>query len=147
MTFATAPSRARRIACKDDFLFGTVRPLQKSHAWAPGACIASTGFAVVRAKRGLASSRFIGHFLLSDESTLRADQFAVGSGYPALSEKDLGEFVLPALTLGEQRRIAEILDTIDSTIRHNEAELAKLRELRVGLAADLLSGRVRTVAA
>ena len=43
VTFGTAPSRARRIARKDDFLFGTVRPLQKSHAWAPRACIASTG--------------------------------------------------------------------------------------------------------
>ena len=59
LTFSAAPSRARRIARKDDFLFGTVRPLQKSHAWAPRDCIASTGFAVVRARKGLADSRFI----------------------------------------------------------------------------------------
>ena len=49
--------------------------------------------------------------------------------------------------LEEQRRIAEILDTVDGTIRSNESELAKLRQLRAGLAADLLSGRVRTVVA
>ena len=147
LTFSTAPSRARRIARKDDFLFGTVRPLQKSHAWAPRGCIASTGFAVVRAKMGLADSRFIGHFLLTEEATLRASQLAVGSGYPALGEKDLGEFAFPNFTLEEQQRIAEILDTLESTTEHNEAELAKLRELRAGLAADLLSGRVRTVAA
>ena len=146
LTFSTAPSRARRIARKNDFLFGTVRPLQKSHAWAPRECIASTGFAVVRAKPGLADSRFIGHFLLTEEATLRASRFAVGSGYPALGEKDLGAFAFPNVTLEEQRRIAGILDTLDSTIEHNEAELAKLRELRAGLAADLLSGRVRTVA-
>ena len=49
--------------------------------------------------------------------------------------------------LEEQRRIAEILDTIDKTIRVEEAQGDKLRRLRSGLAADLLSGRVRTVAA
>ena len=87
VTFRTAPSRARRIARKGDFLFGTVRPLQKSHAWAPRDCIVSTGFAVVRAKRGLADFRFIGHFLLSEEATLQASRFAVGSGYPALGEE------------------------------------------------------------
>ena len=138
VTFGTAPSRARRIVRKDDFLFGTVRPLQKSHAWAPRDCIASTGFTVVRAKRELADSRFIGHFLLSEETTLQASRFAVGSGYPALGEKDLGEFVFPDFTLEEQRRIAEVLDTIDETIQATERVIAKRRVLRAGLAADLL---------
>ena len=53
---------------------------------------------------------------------------------------------LPLPPLEEQRRIAEILDTVDGTIQQSEAELAKLHELRAGLAADLLSGRVRMVA-
>ena len=47
----------------------------------------------------------------------------------------------------EQRRIAGILDSIDETIRSNEEQLDKLKQIRSGLAADLLSGRVRTVAA
>lgn len=46
-----------------------------------------------------------------------------------------------------QRRITAILDTIDETIQANEEQLGKLRQLRSGLAADLLSGRVSTVAA
>ena len=101
-------------------------------------------------ERGLADFRFIGHFLLSEVSDPPSTlEFAVGSGYPALGEKDLGEFAywLPNLTLEEQRRIAEVLDTVDGTIQQNEAELAKLQELRAGLAADLLSGRVRKVVA
>ena len=49
--------------------------------------------------------------------------------------------------LEEQQRIVGILDNIDETIQVNEGRLNKLRQLRSGLAADLLSGRVRTVAA
>lgn len=147
MTFGAAPSRARRIARKGDFLFGTVRPLQKSHAWATKDCIASTGFAVLRAKQGQADSRFLGHFLLTEEVTLLASKFAVGSGYPALGERDLAAFQFPDLPLEKQKRIAAILDSADLAIQENEAELAKLQKLRSGLASDLLSGRVRTVAA
>lgn len=55
------------------------------------------------------------------------------------------EVCLPPLK--EQRRIAEILDAADYNIEADEMRLAKLRELRAGLAADLLSGRVRTVVA
>ena len=49
--------------------------------------------------------------------------------------------------LEEQRRIARILDDMDETIQANRRQLEKLRQLRAGLAADLFSGRVRTVKA
>ena len=47
--------------------------------------------------------------------------------------------------LEEQRRIANILDDFDNVIQANRRQLEKLRQLRSGLAADLFSGRVRTV--
>ena len=46
----------------------------------------------------------------------------------------------PSPPLEEQRRIAEILDTVDGAIQLYEAELVKLGELRAGLSADLLVG-------
>lgn len=49
--------------------------------------------------------------------------------------------------LDHQRRITAILDAIDEAIQANEEHLGMLRQLRSGLAADLLSGQVRTVAA
>ncbi len=49
--------------------------------------------------------------------------------------------------LEHQRRITAILDTIDEAVHSDEKHLHKLRELRAGLSVDLLSGRVRTVAA
>ena len=68
------------------------------------------------------------------------------TGVPGLNRGDAYERSVPVPPLEEQRRIAEILDTANGTVQRYEAELVKLGELRAGIAADLLSGRVRTVA-
>ncbi|MFF7339312.1 restriction endonuclease subunit S [Streptomyces sp. NPDC008163] len=44
--------------------------------------------------------------------------------------------------LSEQRRLVSALESCDEQIAQEEGELAKLRELKVGLVDDLLSGRV-----
>ena len=46
----------------------------------------------------------------------------------------------------EQRRIGGILDAADDAIRQTENELAKLRQVKLGLMDDLLSGKVRVEA-
>ena len=146
--FADAPSRARRVVRDGDVLFGTVRPQLRPHAKVSGdGFVASTGFCVTRPKPGRADGGFLGHYLLSDEANRQAARREVGSNYPAITERDVGALVLPHMPLEEQRRIAEILDTVDETIRANERKRDKLRQLHSGLATDLLSGRVRTVAA
>lgn len=48
-------------------------------------------------------------------------------------------FMVARLELPEQRRIAEILDTLDETIRKTEQLIAKLKQLKQGLLHDLLS--------
>ena len=129
-------------------LFGTVRPGLRSHARVVGdGYVASTGFCVTRPRPDVADSNFLGHFLLSDQATRQALQREVGSNYPAVTERDVAAFRLPRLLLEQQQQIASILDAIDATIRAHRKQLDKLRELRAGLASDLLSGRVRTVVA
>ena len=64
---------------------------------------------------------------------------------PRTSWKRLGgfEFLLPPLP--EQRRITEILSSVDDQIAANRASAEQLRRLKRGLMDDLLTGRVRTV--
>ena len=146
--FAEAPSRARRVVRDGDVLFGTVRPQLRPHARVTGeGFVASTGFCVTRPKAGMADGGFLGHYMLSDQASRQAARREVGSNYPAITERDVGSFRLPRISLEEQRRIAEILDTVDESIRANEQQRDKLQRLRSGLAADLLSGHVRTVTA
>ena len=73
------------------------------------------------------------------------DEASHGTG--RLQTSLLGGLKLWLPPLDEQRRIVEIFDSIDEIMQANEGRLAKLRRLRSGLAADLLSGLVRTVAA
>ena len=73
----------------------------------------------------------------------RANQTA----QPGVYLGELRTIGIPSPPLAEQQRIVSILDTINETTQANEKQLSKLRGLRSGLAADLLSGRVRTVAA
>lgn len=138
-TFASAPSRARRLVEPGDFLFGTVRPQLRSHAWPGRSCVASTGFTVVRAKRGVADIRFLGHFLLSDEAARQVAALEVGSSYPAVNERDVGRLRLPHVSLEEQRRIAEVLDTIDDTIQATERVIAKLTTARMAILDELVA--------
>ena len=53
---------------------------------------------------------------------------------------------LPA-SLSDQRRLAASLRAVEAAIRTDQCALDKLREVRSGVAADVFSGRVRTVAA
>ena len=53
----------------------------------------------------------------------------------------------PRVPLGEQHQITERLAATETSVLRLKEETAKLNWLRSGLAADLLSGRVRTVAA
>ena len=72
---------------------------------------------------------------------------ASGTTFAEISGRDFGRIVVRLPPLADQRLIAERLDAVDVTIREEDGRLEKLRQLRSGLAADLLSGRVRTVAA
>lgn len=52
---------------------------------------------------------------------------------PSVNQRDIGAIPISVPPLEEQRRIAEILDTIDETIRATEGVIAKLRAVRWGL--------------
>ena len=68
------------------------------------------------------------------------------TGVPGLNRADAYGCLLLVPPLEEQREVAEVFQAIDSAISQCEEQRDKLRQLRIGLTADLLSGRVRTVA-
>ena len=72
---------------------------------------------------------------------------AQGGIMSAIRSETLCSLQLPTPPMAEQRRIWAVLQAAASKIDAHLVQLSKLRQLRSGLAADLLSGRVRTVAA
>lgn len=69
------------------------------------------------------------------------------TGVPGLNREDVYERIVCVPSQQEQQRIVDVLSSVDDVIQAHECQCAKLRRIQTGLAADLLSGRVRTVAA
>ena len=66
---------------------------------------------------------------------------------PNINAQEYAKAVLPLPPIEEQHQIVKALDEVYAALKSERDLREKLRRLRSGLAADLLSGRVRTVAA
>ncbi|RLF58276.1 MAG: hypothetical protein DRN37_05215 [Thermoplasmata archaeon] len=64
---------------------------------------------------------------------------AQGSTFEAIGKNELANLKVLQIPLPEQRRIAEILDTIDEAIQKTEALISKLKAMKQGLLHDLLT--------
>ena len=91
--------------------------------------------------------RFLMEMLNSRSVASQLRRLSQGVTRDRVNLRQLRWIVLRVPPLDEQRLIAKILDTVDEAVQADEEQLNKLRELRSGLSSDLLSGRVRTVAA
>jgi type I restriction enzyme S subunit len=87
--------------------------------------------------------RFLFYYLAMNYKKLR--ETTIGTGIPHINKKVFEEFPIPLPPVDEQRRIAEILATIDKTIELHHEEKARLDRLKRGLMDLLLTGRVRVV--
>ncbi|HKQ49910.1 MAG TPA: restriction endonuclease subunit S [Phycisphaerae bacterium] len=116
-----APSRAQRLVRPGDTIVSTVRPNRRSFLYLrePAAnTVVSTGFAVLRAKKGL-QPRFL-FYLVSDQAfTDYLVSHEKGSAYPAVNANvfSVAEVSLPPLA--EQRAIAAVLGALDDRIELN----------------------------
>ena len=143
LSFQKAPSRARRRCRPGDSIFGTVRPNLQSHGYVPSKkkelLVASTGFTVIRPHRGLADGRYLFFSLLGDDILRQSVNAAVGSNYPAVTDRDVREFRLFAPPVDQQSKIADVLEALDTQIQKTEALITKLEKVKEGLLHDLLT--------
>jgi type I restriction enzyme S subunit len=63
----------------------------------------------------------------------------VGSNYPAINSSDVKRLQIPDWKPYQQRRIAEILSTVDEAIEQTEALIAKYQQIKAGLMHDLFT--------
>lgn len=139
MTFADAPSRARRLVAAGDTIMSTVRTYLRA-VWPvraaddPETLVASTGFAVLTPRQGL-DPDFFSWFAQSDPFIEEVVSRSTGVSYPAINAADLGRFYVPMPALSEQRAIADLLATETFRI---DALIDKKRRL-----LDLLGDRYR----
>ncbi len=136
-----APSRARRIIHQNDVIMSTVRPYLKAFALVPREYnnqICSTGFAVLSCKNEI-SPRYLLYTLFSKEVIEQCNKMMMGGQYPALNQSQVAKIELPLPHLSEQRRIAEVLGTVDSAIQKVGGAIERTERLKKGLMQRLLT--------
>lgn len=92
-------------------------------------------------------SDYLMWFLRSTEGQRRLRHISVGTTRAELSLHALRRVRVPVPSLAVQEDVVTAVDQASACLGRERRHLVKLRGARTGLAADLLSGRVRTVAA
>ncbi len=140
MTFADAPSRARRLVQDGDTILSTVRTYLRAVLPIRGPAddlVVSTGFAVLTPGPEL-EPRYLGWLAQSNPFVEGVVARSVGVSYPAISPREIGNLRVDLPPLDDQRIIADYLDIEIAGIY---ALMAKKRDL-----ARLLRERARSYA-
>ena len=146
LTFAEAPSRARRRVCAGDILVSTVRPYLRNFARvreAPRNLVASTGYAVVRPSDGV-DGLFLYQHVMSEAFVEFLKPRMSGSNYPAVRSDDVEAYTLSCPPLPEQGKIAAILSSVDDAIEKTQAVIDQVQVVKRGLMQELLTRGLRS---
>jgi type I restriction enzyme, S subunit len=95
------------------------------------------GLGAVLAKPDVADDVFLLHAIEANLDFLH--RRSQGSTFLAIGSKDLYSLPVPAPSLATQRRIVEILLTLDEAIEQTEALIAKSQQIKAGLMHDLFT--------
>ena len=145
MTFAESPSRARRLARPGDIIYSTVRPLLRRIFRAPmhDHAVYSTGYAIIEPKQA-SNGSFIFHAMTTATVERQVHGRLTGSGYPAISARDLATVSLPRQSQNQREMIGNRLDFLlaEEEILGRLAKQTQLQsqELRKRLLSGALAG-------
>ena len=101
--------------------------------------------AIIRPKEDL-KSEFLFYYLKSESVLNQAEDAAVGVAQRTISLTSLRAYKIVKPSLEEQNRIVTILQQQDQIIKDLESEKQKYIDIKKGLMADLLSGKVKVSA-
>ncbi|MED1085499.1 restriction endonuclease subunit S [Bacillus mycoides] len=142
LTFGEAPSRARRIVHIGDTIISTVRPYLKAFAFINkdyDRQVCSTGFAVLTPKETKVDPKYLYQTILSDKFVEYTKSKMTGSNYPAINAGDVKDYRIYLPPLQEQKKIAEILSSVDEAIERTEEIIEQTEKIKKGLMQQLLT--------
>lgn len=95
--------------------------------------------ALIKPHREKIDATYLAKQLSSKPIAARLAQLANGSTRYGLSSSAIASTTIPLAPLAQQRRIAEILSTLDEAIEQTEALIAKHQQIKAGLMHDLFT--------
>lgn len=127
------PSRARRKVKKDSIIYSTVRPNQRHFGiikTQPENFLVSTGFAVIDVDAGMLDADFL-YYLLTQPTlveALHAIAEQSTSAYPSIKPSDIEDLEMEIPDLATQKKIADVLGSLDRKIAQNTEVNENLEE-------------------
>ena len=118
------PSRARRKVKNDSIIYSSVRPNQRHFGIIksqPENFLVSTGFIVIDVNAEVLNADFL-YYLLSQSvivESLHAIAEQSTSAYPSIKSSDIEDLEIEIPELNTQKKIAEILSSLDKKIAQN----------------------------
>ena len=125
-----------------DVLFGKLRPNLRKGVQVGFGGYCSTDLLVLRPRKSV-HTRYAGYVATSESVFRHAERNSIGTRMPRTSWYAVSQAPVWLPPLEEQRRIAEILDTIDETIQATERVIAKLHVTADGLIAEAVESALR----
>lgn len=108
----------------------------------------NSGVFVIRPLQSAFHPEFFYYLLLSEVFSNFLSQLSAGSTINHLYQKDFVHFkFLVPNSIDEQTRIARILSDMDAELEQLESQLAKYRQVKVGMMQELLTGKKRLIKA
>lgn len=141
-----APGRARNLVRYRDIIFATVRPTLRRVAMIPmelDGQVVSTAFCVIRAIEPKAYPEFLYYVISSPKFISQIGQLERGASYPAVTDTDMFDQLIPLPSYKEQQKIAKILDTISKKEEFAERKLKELNSLFSSTLNQLMTGKIR----
>ena len=131
----------KKIAMPNDILISVRAPVGPTNV-ADVECCIGRGLAIIRCKKSVDMNFVLSFLKLTEE---RISQLGRGSTFSSISRNHLLNLKIPLPPLNEQRRIANILSSVDDFMANQKAIIEQLIVTKKGLMDDLLTGRVRTM--
>jgi len=99
--------------------------------------------AIIRLKDNSLDRKFLRYVLTSQMTLIQVNFMAAQLAQANLNLKQVGDLKFPLPNLNEQRKIAEILTSVDEEIENEMAHKERLEGIKKGLLQVLLTGKIR----
>ncbi len=130
-------SEPKKIAEIGDLLLSVRAPVGDTN-FADQRIAVGRGLSVIRAKSSLSDTKFIRMFIQSNINEMISNS---GSGmFSSITGQNLRNFSVFLPPLPEQKRIVDLISSMDDGISATEKLISDTKQLRSGLLSDLLSG-------
>lgn len=128
---------------KGDFILSNSMSFGRPYIMKINACIHDGWLAFREIDKQLLDTEFLYYLLSSDYVQRKFYSASAGSGVKNLKKESVSGIVVAVPNINEQKKIAEILASVDEKIIINQKLREKLTFLKKGLMEDLLGGKVR----